>query len=372
MRPENPRAENSRAENPRPENPRPVNPKPVNPRPENLRPENLRPEDKRPEDKRAEDKRAEDKRSEDRRPEDKRPENLKQENPKPKNPKPEDQKPEHPKPGNQKQEDTKPENPFADPKNRSNSVRQAPGPNPVGPDTARRPKPAPRRVGTGFYQSPPPSSHPQHSGAPVGGRQAYSTRGGNAYSGAKKAAVDKTIDPIYMVPKSHIAWTLFFLWILLVGFVVLPGSFTSDKRKQEGETVEIPLGRSGADGEKLSLTPANTAALVIGFVCVLTGAFGISWLALRWRRNHIFLLNRLYTPLILNSLAGMLGTITSVYTQQAGEWGPQAVATIVVEAVVLGFSILFFFLYNYWLMQRVIDSNEGTTEAGSESIGDKE
>ncbi|KAL2190801.1 hypothetical protein L209DRAFT_661066, partial [Thermothelomyces heterothallicus CBS 203.75] len=164
------------------------------------------------------------------------------------------------------------------------------------------------------------------------------------------------------VPRSHIVLAVFFVWILLVGFVVLPGSFTSDKRKQDGETVEIPLGGGGrgadADRKKLSLTPANTAALVIGSVCILTGAFGSAWLGLRWRRNHVFLLNRLYMPLALNTLAGMLATITGVYTQQAGEWGPQAVVTIVVEAVVLGLSLIFFFLHNYWLMQRVASDEE--------------
>ncbi|AEO55965.1 hypothetical protein MYCTH_2032045, partial [Thermothelomyces thermophilus ATCC 42464] len=160
------------------------------------------------------------------------------------------------------------------------------------------------------------------------------------------------------VPRSHIVLAVFFVWILLVAFVVLPGSFTSDKRKQDGETVEIPLGGADADRKKLSLTPANTAALVIGSVCVLTGAFGSAWLGLRWRRNHVFLLNRLYMPLVLNALAGMLATITSVYTQQAGEWGPQAVVTIVVEAVVLGLSLIFFFLHNYWLMQRVASDEE--------------
>lgn len=183
------------------------------------------------------------------------------------------------------------------------------------------------------------------------------------------------------IPRMHNILVTFFMWILLVGFVIIPGSFTSDKRKQDGATVELPLvgGGGGANGgsgsgggKKLSLTPANTAALVIGFVCVLTGAFGSAWLALRWRRNYVWLLNKLYLPLILTALAGLLATITSVYTQQAGDWGPQAIVTAVVEAVILGLNIILFFVYNYWLLQRVRSEHEEVMTGDGEGEDDED
>lgn len=175
------------------------------------------------------------------------------------------------------------------------------------------------------------------------------------------------------IPRLHNILVSFFVWLLLAGFVIIPGSFTSSARKQEGETVQLPVSAGGtgtganAGGKKLSLTPANTAALVIGFVCIIAGAFGCAWLALRWRRNYVWLLNKLYLPLILNALAGLLATITSVYTQQAGEWGPQAVTTAVVEAVILVLNVVLFFVYNYWLLKRMrSDHEEAVTGGGRE------
>ncbi|KAK4144210.1 uncharacterized protein C8A04DRAFT_28112 [Dichotomopilus funicola] len=167
------------------------------------------------------------------------------------------------------------------------------------------------------------------------------------------------------IPRLHNILVSFFVWILLAGFIILPGSFTSTKRKEDNATVQIPIGGTGSSststggnkaatgGGKLSLTPANTAALVIGFLCLLAGTFGSAWLGLRWRRNYVWLLNKLYMPLTLTCIAGLIATITAVYTQQAGEWGPQAVTTAVVEAVELAISLGLFFIYNYWLLKRV-------------------
>jgi uncharacterized membrane protein len=177
------------------------------------------------------------------------------------------------------------------------------------------------------------------------------------------------------IPRMHNILVSFFVWILLAGFVIIPGSFTSGARKQDNETVQLPIsagtgtttspdGTASPSSEKLSLTPANTAAMVVGFVCIVTGLFGSAWLALRWRRNYVWLLNKLYLPLILNALAGLLATVTSVYTQQAGEWRPQAVTTAVVEAVVLVFGAVLFFVYNYWLLQRVRSDHEEEVTGG--------
>ncbi|KAK4236424.1 hypothetical protein C8A03DRAFT_45575 [Achaetomium macrosporum] len=153
------------------------------------------------------------------------------------------------------------------------------------------------------------------------------------------------------IPRRHNILVLLFVWILLAGFVILPGSFTSAKRKQDGEaSVQVP---AGGGGGKLSLTPANTAALVIGFVCIVAGAFGSAWLALRWRRNYVWLLNKLYMPLILDALAGLLATVIGVYTQQAGEWSSQAIVAAILEGGILGLSIILFLLYNYWLLRRI-------------------
>lgn len=178
--------------------------------------------------------------------------------------------------------------------------------------------------------------------------------GGHGCEGGQQSPYMDMLLSLDKIPRLHNILVTFFTWLLLVGFVLLPGSFTSAERRQEGDIVEIPVGVT----EKISLTPANTAALVVGSLCILAGAFGSAWLALRWRRNYVWLLNKLYMPLILNALAGVVAAVTGVYAQQAGEWSPQAVAAAVVELSVLGLSMVLFFVYNYWLLKRLRSDHE--------------
>ncbi|KAK4113936.1 hypothetical protein N656DRAFT_707292 [Canariomyces notabilis] len=169
------------------------------------------------------------------------------------------------------------------------------------------------------------------------------------------------------IPRVHNILVSFFVWILLAGFVIVPGSFTSLKRRvQDGGTLPPEVGRTGGEIEKFLLTRDNTIAMVIGFVCIGVGAFGSAWLALRWRRdyvglfNYVWLLNKLYMPLILASSAGLIANFTAIYTQQVGEWSTPAVISAIVEASILGVSLLLYFAYNYWLQQRVRAEKEGT------------
>lgn len=178
------------------------------------------------------------------------------------------------------------------------------------------------------------------------------------------------------VPRGHNILVSFFAWILLAGFVIMPGSFTGAKGAgagvgpANGQSVSLPIGGGGGGGGKnagkISLTPANTAAMVVGFICVVAGTFGSAWLGLRWRRNGVWLLNKLYMPLILHALAGVLTTLTSVYTQQAGEWSTQALVAVIVEASIFGLSVVLFFVYNYRLLRQLRAGYVEETEYGRE------
>jgi hypothetical protein len=216
-------------------------------------------------------------------------------------------------------------------------------------------------------------SKPSRQNSDLGGDREKGTPGGGGYTSAEAAQTPymTMLLSLDRIPRLHNILVAVFVWVLLAGFVVIPGSFTSAKRKQEGETVQIPIGGgSGGDGSgggaKLALTPANTAAMVVGFVCIVAGTFGSAWLALRWRRNYIWLLNKLYMPLILNALAGLLAAVTNVYTQQAGEWSTQAIVTAVTEASILVVNVLLFFVYNWWLLQRVRSDHEEAVSGGRE------
>ncbi|KAK4149233.1 hypothetical protein C8A00DRAFT_47108 [Chaetomidium leptoderma] len=233
--------------------------------------------------------------------------------------------------------------------------------------TSTRPlNPVQRQNTTGFSSKPGrQNSDPREKGSPGGGGY-YG--GGDA--GSAQTPYMNMLLSLDRIPRLHNILVSFFVWILLAGFVIIPGSFTSPQRKQEGETVEIPGvgsgGSGGSDGaaSKLALTPANTAAVVIGFVCIVAGTFGSAWLALRWRRNYIWLLNKLYMPLILDALAGLLAAVTSVYAQQVGHWSPQAITTAIIEAATLVLGGMLFLVYNYWLLQRLRGDHDETVTGG--------
>ena len=69
---------------------------------------------------------------------------------------------------------------------------------------------------------------------------------------------------------------------------------------------------------------------------------------------------------MLNGLAGVISTMTNVYSQQKGEWRTQAIVAITVEGSVLGCAALLFGLYNFWLLDRVKDEHEELTLASDE------
>ena len=215
-----------------------------------------------------------------------------------------------------------------------------------------------QRQNAGFSRPAQQNSDPRDKGTPGGGGYTSSEEARMPYANLL-LSLDK-------IPRAHNILISVFVWVLLAGFVIIPGSFTSTKRKQDGETVQIPVGGGSASGSKLALTPANTAAMVVGLLCIVAGTFGSAWLALRWRRNYIWLLNKLYAPLILNALAGLLATVASVYTQQAGEWSTQAVITAIIEASVLVVSVILFFIYNWWLLKKVRGGPEDMVADGKE------
>ncbi|KAK4104326.1 hypothetical protein N658DRAFT_514243 [Parathielavia hyrcaniae] len=220
-----------------------------------------------------------------------------------------------------------------------------------------------QRQKAGFSRPSHQKSDPREKGAPGGGGY-YPDE-----TGPPQTPYMNMLLSLDRIPRMHNILVSVFVWILLAGFVIIPGSFTSERRQEEGQTIEIPLATTTTGPRVLALTPANTAAMVVGFACVVAGTFGSAWLALRWRRNYVWLLNKLYLPLVLNALAGVLATLVGVYTQQAGDWSTQAVITLVMEGAILVVNVVLFFVYNYWLLQRLRSDHEEVVAGGGEKKG---
>lgn len=164
------------------------------------------------------------------------------------------------------------------------------------------------------------------------------------------------------IPRLHNVLSSFFVWILLVGFIVFPGTFTSLQKLQDDATarqVEIPGGIKTVRGISL---------LTVATLCCAVGSLGTLWLSLRWKNNYVWLLNKLYMPGALNALAGLISTLTIIYSQHGGIWSVTARAAVSIEVVTLSTCLGLFTLYNYLLLERVKQQHHEHMGGGPNSM----
>ncbi|KAI7785974.1 hypothetical protein LA080_005635 [Diaporthe eres] len=154
------------------------------------------------------------------------------------------------------------------------------------------------------------------------------------------------------IPRAHNIFANLFAWMVLVAFVLSPCNFTG-----------FPADSSLMVSDKLSSIPLTTSStlkkipsiplLAICCVFFFLGILGMLWLAVYWRRNYIWLMNRIYLPLILNSLAGFIGTMVIVHVQHGWHWSIAALVTVSVEGASLAVGLSLFALYQYWLLAKL-------------------
>lgn len=126
------------------------------------------------------------------------------------------------------------------------------------------------------------------------------------------------------IPRLHNIYASFFTWILLAGFVIFPGTFTSLSAKFDDDP---DIQDSGTASEILKHVK-HVPLLYIAAFCSGIGALGMIWLWFRWRANYVWLLNRIFLPGCLNSFAGLISTLINVYSQQDGSWSVTAWVTV--------------------------------------------
>ncbi|CAF9926293.1 MAG: hypothetical protein ALECFALPRED_003409 [Alectoria fallacina] len=163
------------------------------------------------------------------------------------------------------------------------------------------------------------------------------------------------------IPRSHNLFASFSTWILLAGFIVVPGTFVS---VEDSKTLQ-----KGAENSKVEHAVLNTvkhASLiwVAGFCCVIGGA-GMVWLWWRWRSNYIWLINKIFLVGLLNSVAGLISTLINVYSQQGGRFSITAKITVGATASCTGITALLYFLYNFWILQGVRKKHQKELELES-------
>jgi len=168
------------------------------------------------------------------------------------------------------------------------------------------------------------------------------------------------------IPRLHNILASFFTWILLAGFIIFPGTFTSlstltdDSALQENHAASTIL-----------KSVKHVSLLYVAAFCSGIGALGMIWLWIRWRANYVWLLNRIFLPGCLNSFAGLISTLVQVYSQQKGDWSVTAWVTAAVTGGSMVINALLFGLYNFWVLNKVKKSH-GRDMAAQHNMGDEE
>lgn len=78
-----------------------------------------------------------------------------------------------------------------------------------------------------------------------------------------------------------------FTWLLLAGYMVLPGAFTSIRNSR------VLSDNAGKAGRVVVKAAQNLPLLWVGGICCVLGASGMCVLGWFWQRNYIWLVNRI-------------------------------------------------------------------------------
>lgn len=97
------------------------------------------------------------------------------------------------------------------------------------------------------------------------------------------------------IPLSHKFLAGLFHWMLLAGYLVIPGTFTS---LQKSDAIKSALNGSGVE-EAILHTIQNPPLLAIACSLLSVGVAGMIWLGWQWRHNYIWLLNYLFRLVFL-------------------------------------------------------------------------
>jgi predicted histidine transporter YuiF (NhaC family) len=92
------------------------------------------------------------------------------------------------------------------------------------------------------------------------------------------------------IPRLHNILAAVFTWILLAGFLVIPGTFTSFKNSEAFKDSN----NKDALEQKILHSVANVGLLWVSGACFVIGLLGCCWLWFMWRRNYVWLINRIF------------------------------------------------------------------------------
>ncbi|KAF2732086.1 hypothetical protein EJ04DRAFT_343867 [Polyplosphaeria fusca] len=165
------------------------------------------------------------------------------------------------------------------------------------------------------------------------------------------------------VPKLHNFGASFFTWILLAGYIVFPATFN---KLQEDE--DLDQAANNALQQHALDTVRNVPLLYIAAFACGIGVFGSFFLWWKHRKNYVWVINRVFLPALMNSIAGLISTLVNIYSAQDGQYSVTARVTIIVTAVSSVVAVSLFLLYNSIMLKLVKRKHEKETKEAERSL----
>ncbi|KAL4889169.1 hypothetical protein BDV59DRAFT_120911 [Aspergillus ambiguus] len=141
----------------------------------------------------------------------------------------------------------------------------------------------------------------------------------------------------------------FYGWVLLAGYLVLPGTFTSIRTSRSVQ--------QAADKSEIGIMAysavQNVPLLAVAALCCAVGLCGSGQLSYRRRDNFVWLARKVFLPIFINSITGFVNTIINIYTARGGAWSVTATVTASVTGTCALVSGSLFLVYNNWLFARL-------------------
>ncbi|KAJ6168715.1 hypothetical protein N7497_001558 [Penicillium chrysogenum] len=130
-------------------------------------------------------------------------------------------------------------------------------------------------------------------------------------------------------------------WILLAGYLVIPGTFTS---LQKSDTIHNGLADNEA-GEWILNTIQNPPLLATACVLFVSGLAIMSWLFWEYR-GELYLAYQ-------SNLSGFLTTIISLYTAHDGDWSIMVLLTVITSGLSVACSLILLYIYKFGKLERL-------------------
>ncbi|KUJ15806.1 uncharacterized protein LY89DRAFT_558395, partial [Mollisia scopiformis] len=185
----------------------------------------------------------------------------------------------------------------------------------IGTTSIRKPE---RSKPSQTHSFPVPTRHSSSSQQPYylpppAERSSYRPNGPNRQNSVQTRYMSMLLG-LDTIPRLHNILASFFTWILLAGFIIFPGTFTSlQTNLSTNPTID-----SSTTATAILHSFKHLSLIIIGSICCGIGALGMIWLWHAHSNNYVWLLNRIFLPGCLNSFAGLISTLINVYSQQGG------------------------------------------------------